>query len=59
MESKLIDAFNKQINHEFYSAYLYFAISTYYKETGIEKLTKKLEEYLDNAPKDESALNYI
>ena len=38
---------------------LNFAISTYYKETGIEKLTKKLEEYLDNAPKDESALNYI
>ena len=28
MDSKLIQEFNKQINLEFYSAYLYFAMST-------------------------------
>ncbi len=32
METKLIQAFNKHINQEFYSAYLYFAMSTYFDE---------------------------
>lgn len=32
METKLLQAFNKQINQEFYSAYLYFAMSTYFDE---------------------------
>ena len=34
-------------------------VSTYYKGTALEGLTKKLEEYLDNAPKDESTINYL
>ena len=38
---------------------LNFVVSTYYKGTGLEKLNKKLEEYIDNAPKDESQINYI
>ena len=36
-----------------------FAITTYYKGTGIEKVTKRLEEYLDNASKEENEINYI
>ena len=36
-----------------------FVISTYYKGTGIESVTKKLEEYLDNAPKEENDINII
>lgn len=36
-----------------------FVVSTYYKGTGLELLTKKLEEYLDAADKDESQINYI
>lgn len=32
VEDKLIQAFNRQINHEFYGAYLYFAMSTYFDE---------------------------
>ena len=36
-----------------------FVISTYYKGTGIEQLTKKLEEYLDSADENESQINYI
>lgn len=36
-----------------------FVVSTYYKGTGIEKLNKKLEEYLDNADSNESQINYI
>ena len=38
---------------------LNFVISTYYKGTGLEQLTKKLEEYLDSASKNESQINYI
>ena len=36
-----------------------FVVSTYYKGTGIEKLNKKLEEYLDSADPDENLINYI
>ena len=36
-----------------------FVISTYYKGTGLEQLTKRLEEYLDSAPKTENQINYI
>ena len=36
-----------------------FVVSTYYKGTGIEHLTKKLEEYLDTADSKESKINYI
>lgn len=38
---------------------LNFVISTYYKGTGIEELLKRLEQYLDNASKDESEINNI
>lgn len=38
---------------------LNFIISTYYKGTGLEAVTKKLEEYLDNADKEESTINSI
>ena len=36
-----------------------FVVSTYYKGTGIEQLTKKLEEYIDSAPKTENQINFI
>ena len=36
MDTKLVDAFNKQINHEFYNAYLYFAMSTYFDEIAMK-----------------------
>jgi len=38
---------------------LNFVISTYYKGTGIEELLKRLEQYIDNADKDESEINNI
>ncbi len=34
-------------------------ISTYYKGTGIEELLKRLEQYIDEADKDESEINNI
>ena len=34
-------------------------VSTYYKGTALEGLTKKLEEYLDGAPKEENTINYL
>lgn len=36
-----------------------FAISTYYKGTGLEEVLKKLENYLDTAPIEESDINNI
>ena len=36
-----------------------FVIATYYKGTGLEEVTKKLEEYLDIADKKESNINCI
>lgn len=36
-----------------------FVLGTYYKGTGIEEVTKKLEEYLDNCAKSESEINCI
>lgn len=38
---------------------LNFAISSYYKGTGLEEVLKKLEEYLDNAPSSESDITNI
>lgn len=38
---------------------LNFAISTYYKGTGLEEVLKKLENYLDTAPAEESDINNI
>ena len=35
MDEKLVKGFNKQINHEFHSAYLYFAMSTYFSEIAM------------------------
>jgi len=55
MDTKLIQAFNKQINYEFYSAYLYFAMSTYFDEivmTGFsDYMQHKASEKLNNAHK--------
>ena len=36
-----------------------FVLGTYYKGTGIEEVTKKLEEYLDSSEKTESEINCI
>ena len=38
---------------------LNFVVTTYYKGTALESLNKKLEEYLNNADKDENDINLI
>ena len=38
---------------------LNFAISTYYKGTGLEEVLKKQEEYLDNSELQESNITNI
>ena len=48
-----------EISNENVFPKLNFVIATYYKGTGLEKLTKKLEEYIDGAPKEENQINYI
>ena len=55
MDTKLLSAFNKQINHEFYSAYLYFAMSTYFSEIAMQGfcdfMKHKTSEKLESAQK--------
>ena len=55
MDTKLLQAFNKQINHEFYSAYLYFAMSTYFSEIAMQGfcdfMKHKTSEKLESAQK--------
>ena len=36
-----------------------FCVGSYYKGTGIESVTKKLEEYLDKADKKERNINFV
>jgi GGDEF domain-containing protein len=54
------DEDTEDINYEnSASPLINFVVSTYYKGTGIEQLTKKLEEYIDSAPKTENQINFI
>ena len=50
---------SKKKKKQYVSAKLNFVLTTYYKGTAIENVTKKLEEYLDNADKNESDINNI
>lgn len=38
---------------------LNFVLTSYYKGTSMDGITRKLEEYLDNANKDENDINYL
>lgn len=49
----------KKKKQEFASAETNFILATYYKGTGLEEVTKKLEEYLDECDKNESNINCI
>ena len=49
----------KNEKQRYVSAKLNFILTTYYKGTAIENVTKKLEEYLDNANKTESDINNL
>lgn len=49
-KKKLLTEANPKLN---------FVISTYYKGTGIEELLKRLEQYIDDADKDENEINNI
>ena len=55
MDNTLLENINKQINREFYAAYLYFAMATYFAEINMEgfaKLTKNhAKEELEHAKK--------
>ena len=46
-------------NPRLVSPKLNFVLTTYYKGTALENVTKKLEEYLDNADSNESDINNI
>ena len=52
---------NENLNDEEHGAspLINMVVSTYYKGTGVEQLTKKLEEYIETAPKSENQINFI
>ncbi len=50
---------NKKQKPVFVSPITNFVLATYYKGTGLESVTKKLEEYLDDCDKEESNINCI
>lgn len=52
---------NENLNDEEHGAspLINMVVSTYYKGTGVEQLTKKLEEYIESAPKSENQINFI
>lgn len=57
LESIRIEGKNKKI--EPVKPVINFVLGSYYKGTGLEEVTKKLEEYIDNADKTESEINCI
>ena len=56
-KEKVVNGKKKQKGKTF--AQMNFVLATYYKCTGLEEVTKKLEEYLDDCDKDESNINCI
>jgi len=61
LESEEIKVFKENKNDKdiYVKPIINFALATYYKATGLEKLNKKLEEYLDTAPEKENDITYI
>ncbi len=64
LKQDLEDTQVEYVNEQTYEKFLVrpkinFALGQYYKGTGIESVTKKLEEYLDRADKKESNINFI
>ena len=53
MDNKINELLNAQINHEFYSAYLYLAMSTYFSEINMDGfanyMKKQAKEELEHA----------
>ena len=49
----------KEEKPQIVKAKLNFVLTTYYKGTGLEEVLKKLEEYIDNASKNESDITKI
>ncbi len=55
LKNKMKEALNKQINEEFYSAYLYLAMSAYFESTGLKGFANwmmvQYKEEMDHAMK--------
>ena len=59
VEQKSKSNAKKKTKEIFASPTINFVLSTYYKGTGLESVTKKLEEYLDDCDAKESNINCI
>lgn len=59
VEIEAIDRKNKKQENMKTKAKLNFVLTTYYKGTGMEEVLKKLEQYVDNADKNENDITCI
>lgn len=59
IETKKINNAKKKQKEIFACPKSNFVLTSYYKGTGLESITKKLEEYLDDCDKKESNINFI
>ena len=59
MQIEEVTSGNTKTKPRYVSPKLNFVLTTYYKGTALENVTKKLEEYLDNADESESDINNI
>lgn len=59
LTKQLPDIDLKDVTEQVTTPRLNFVLSSYYKGTGLEEVLKKLEEYLDNADKNESEITNI
>ena len=59
IEVKKKSSSKKKQKEVFASPEINFVLTTYYKGTGLESVTKKLEEYLDDCDENESNINCI
>ena len=51
---------NENQDYSIYArAKLNFAVAAYYKGTALEEVMRRLEEYLDNADKEENSINFL
>ena len=59
LKIKIVDNNNEESEENIIMPKVNIVVTTYYKGTALESVNKKLEEYLDNADKNENDINEI
>ena len=59
VNNKVLNFFKLESEENIIMPKVNIVVTTYYKGTALESVNKKLEEYLDNADKNENDINEI